>query len=471
MIVMEQEISTLSPSVTKKSAAGGWEDMSEPEVKIEPDAGQSALPPDTSGVQDSLAAQADLPEPDSAPDPPAAPTPDLQAAQAEMEKPGQAAEAGNEAQGSAAFVTLSNAESDNIFQEVYDENTVQQPPPLQNLPESAPDEGTPEPLLQAPAQPEAAGADATIVVDTAAHHTGADRAVMPAEPLADDISPPALDKRSQTTPEPKAGVINRGLRRLRTLVRVLTNAWQKQGTRLPGLRWSTLGRIVKLCLIGLGSIIAGAAVSALIAVFLSGADKWQAEYLARLSDEKLLSYMAKLAENSASNDYPMKRQELDKELRRRVSAYAEAYWERILPQYQQCNRIAEQSLQKAWRLMGQKHCEVLDTMALLVEEEIRFYGSPDTARSGSLLIGNGIVLEGDTHSLRKIAQEYWKDLKLDQIAAVPEQDWLCLRCKVLKDRESIPILQGLSGSPYQQQEDALRKKIGGHKGLRVTALR
>jgi hypothetical protein len=109
-------------------------------------------------------------------------------------------------------------------------------------------------------------------------------------------------------------------------------------------------------------------------------------------------------------------------------------------------------------------------MALLIEEEIRFYGSPDAARSGSLLIGNGIVLEGGTHSLRMIAPQDWKNLKLDQIAAVPEQDWLCLRCKVLHGRESIPILQGLSGSPYQQQEDALRMKIRGHKGLRVTAL-
>jgi hypothetical protein len=335
---MEQEMSTLAPPVTNKSAPGGWEDMSEPVVTIEPDASQSAPPPDTSGRQDGLAAQVDLSEPDSPPnlpaapppdgsgaqdglaaqaelpepasalDPPSAPTPDLQPAQAEVEKPEQAAEAGNEAQASAAFVTLSNTEADNIFEEVYDENSVQQLPPLENRPESAPDEGIPEPLPQAPAQPAAAEDDVTIVVDMASHQTVAAGAVLRAEPPAADLTPPVLEKHSQSTPEPKAGVISRGLGRLKILLLALTNACQKQGTRLSGLRWSTLGRIVKLCLIGLGSIIAGAAVSALIAAFLSGTDKWQAEYLARLSDEKLLRYMAKLEENAASNDYPMKRQ-------------------------------------------------------------------------------------------------------------------------------------------------------------------
>jgi len=458
---MAQQSSSLNEPVTKKFAPGGWNDLSEPEVKITPADGAVATPADESARSEEATA---LLDPGSAGQ---TPSPDQGVADNALGQTQLLADpAGTgQAQGQAAFATLSDTESEDLFQTVYDEQLGEQPLPAEQAAAPKAEDGGQGPPAQADAPSEVRTAGDAIVAAAAVQQADAQKTIVHPEP-GEEAEPPVAEPGSQAAPAPPGRVGSRTALRLAGRMRALVAACRA----LAGLRWSAFGKFAKLSLLGLASITAGVALAGLVMVFVSRADRWQADYLATLSDEKLFRYRVKLEEDADTIDYPLKRQELDKELQRRTRAYAEAYWESVVPQYQQCGRIADQSLHTAWDLFARKYTDLLDTMALLVEEEIRYFGSPAQARSGSLLVGKGMLLEGRAGSLRSIAPADWKDLKLDQVAAVPAQDWLCLRCKVIRERESIPILQGLSGSLYQQHEEMVRKKIKAHKGLRVAAL-
>jgi len=466
--MMAQHSSPSDEPVVKKFAPGGWDDLAETAVQITSADDTDALPAGESAPSEEAAAP---PIPESGSNTPA-PEHDS-AAQSQDEAPLQGGgppepaakpPGTGEARGQAAFVTLTDTESEDLFQTVYDEQLDQPPPPSEQG-------GVAGAEAAGPAQPEQASGlseEQTVVFDSAADTVIKQPDVPPVVVRPDpagEAGPPAAEPGSQPAPAPATSAARSTARRLVSGIRLVSAARQA----LCGLRWSGLGRLAQLSLVALASVMAGVVLAALIMAFASRADQWQAAYLATLSDGKLFKYMAKLEEGAGSPDYPAKRQELDKELQRRVSAYAEEYWKKIGPQYQQCSRIADQSLQAAWQLLAQKHADLLDTMALLVEEEILFFGSFGQARLGSLLIGDGMLLDGRIATLRSISPGSWRDLKLDQVAAVPAQDWLCLRCKVMRERESIPVLQGRAGRRYHECASAVRRKSSAFKLQRASA--
>ena len=116
---------------------------------------------------------------------------------------------------------------------------------------------------------------------------------------------------------------------------------------------------------------------------------------------------------------------------------------------------------------------MLDSLALLIEEEIYYFGSPDAYQAGSLLVSDQIIIEGRgdrAQTMRRIALPDWQRLRLDRLAAVPQEDWECLRCKVLKEKDAIAILKQQESDQFKYYEQQFRDKLENRKPVHVAGV-
>jgi hypothetical protein len=183
------------------------------------------------------------------------------------------------------------------------------------------------------------------------------------------------------------------------------------------------------------------------------------DILNQLSDHEILDYKDELEKRRNHKDYTLKKQALEKELERRIALYTEKYWQKIQSQYQNCFRISNVALEQKWKRLENKYPSLLDTMGLFIEEEIHYFGSTNIYRVGSLLASDKIIIEGAEKGMRKISPENWKSYKLNQVFKIPEEDWLCIRCKVLRDIESGLFFNEATSPEYEHYRKCFLKKL------------
>ena len=182
--------------------------------------------------------------------------------------------------------------------------------------------------------------------------------------------------------------------------------------------------------------------------------------LSRLSDARLFDYKYSLQKKRSDDDYAARMNLVEQELRNRSRRHSVRYWQKIRAQYCRAAGIPDSELAKRWAELSDRYHGLLDTMAVLVEEEINYFGSENTpVRAGSILVAEHMIIEGRRRLLRRISDRNWSYLCLDRVFSAPEQDWLYIRCKVLRDRQSLAVLASTQEPAYRQFETNFRKRL------------
>ncbi len=190
--------------------------------------------------------------------------------------------------------------------------------------------------------------------------------------------------------------------------------------------------------------------------------------LVKMSDKKLLEFQQKLELKHNAKDYPVNKQVLKGELVRRVALYSDQYWQHIKPQYLKISTISDELLQQEWQRLIRQYKSMLDTMAILIEEEIRYFGSAEMRPSGSLVLSDRLVIEGRHRTIRSISPKEHRFFRLDKISKIPATDWMYVRCRVLRDKESLTVFEDENDSAYKECRNAFQEKLQSEQALQTA---
>ncbi len=153
----------------------------------------------------------------------------------------------------------------------------------------------------------------------------------------------------------------------------------------------------------------------------------------QLSDDGVTEYQDELNGSKNQKNFQSQKQDLDREMQQRINQYTRQYWQNIKLQYLKCGNMLDDALDRRWTELTAKYPDLLDTVELLIWEEIEYFGSETDHGTGCILVSDRTVIEGVKRKIREITRENWESLDLDKIADIPDEDWLCFRCKVFRD--------------------------------------